>query len=440
MEPAEWIDRLEIQSLPRLPIPDLKVTLEKYLWTLSPALSKEEFEKTRKEVAVFLEKEGPLLHDELLRLASDAKTSWLEGFWDSMYLEIRDPLPINVNPFFVFQDDPLPAKNTQIARAATLTRSTLWFIKQIRKGQLEPDRERTKTLCMSQYRNMFGSMRIPRYGRDIYVTNFESKHIVVLALGQFYSFQVLNKNNKPMQEGALRAYMQAILEDAWTTREESPETIFPVGIFTTLPRDEWASQHNKLRSLDPKNAETLDVLKSALFVVCLDDVNPVSLTSTAKTMLHSDGKNRWFDKTIQLIICGNGKSGINMEHTGIDGHTCLRFATDVYNHSVRNRCTSPLDPGARPIAQDQDEVIINFDKLSWVLDPQLRDAVDRSAIIFDKFIQRTQTVTLHFTGYGKRFIVNHRMSPDALLQMSYQLAYFRHTGKPAVSTYVEGET
>jgi len=115
-------------------------------------------------------------------------------------------------------------------------------------------------------------------------------------------------------------------------------------------------------------------------------------------------------------------------------------STDVYNHSVRNRCTSPLDPGARPIAQDQDEVIINFDKLSWVLDPQLRDAVDRSAIIFDKFIQRTQTVTLHFTGYGKRFIVNHRMSPDALLQMSYQLAYFRHTGKPAVSTYVEGET
>lgn len=26
-------------------------------------------------------------------------------------------------------------------------------------------------------------------------------------------------------------------------------------------------------------------------------------------MLHSDGHNRWFDKSIQLIVCENGKAG-----------------------------------------------------------------------------------------------------------------------------------
>jgi carnitine O-acetyltransferase len=32
-------------------------------------------------------------------------------------------------------------------------------------------------------------------------------------------------------------------------------------------------------------------------------------------MLHSNGHNRWFDKSIQLIVCENGKAGINMEHS-----------------------------------------------------------------------------------------------------------------------------
>lgn len=58
-------------------------------------------------------------------------------------------------------------------------------------------------------------------------------------------------------------------------------------------------------------------------------------------MLHSDGHNRWFDKSIQLIVCDNGRAGINMEHSGFDGHTCLRFAEDVFNYSVRTRCDSP---------------------------------------------------------------------------------------------------
>lgn len=33
--------------------------------------------------------------------------------------------------------------------------------------------------------------------------------------------------------------------------------------------------------------------------------------------------------------------GINMEHSPFDGHTCLRFAEDTFNYSVRMRCDSP---------------------------------------------------------------------------------------------------
>lgn len=29
---------------------------------------------------------------------------------------------------------------------------------------------------------------------------------------------------------------------------------------------------------------------------------------------------------LQIIVCANGRAGINFEHTGVDGHTVLRFA------------------------------------------------------------------------------------------------------------------
>jgi hypothetical protein len=45
------------------------------------------------------------------------------------------------------------------------------------------------------------------------------------------------------------------------------------------------------------------------------------------------GTNRWYDK-LQIIVCSNGEAGINFEHTGVDGHTVLRYAADVYTELV----------------------------------------------------------------------------------------------------------
>ncbi|CAM9906333.1 unnamed protein product, partial [Ectocarpus fasciculatus] len=39
--------------------------------------------------------------------------------------------------------------------------------------------------------------------------------------------------------------------------------------------------------------------------------------------------NRWYDK-LQLIVFENGAAGVNFEHTWVDGHTVLRFASDVF--------------------------------------------------------------------------------------------------------------
>jgi carnitine O-acetyltransferase len=110
---------------------------------VKPLLSDEEFESTKKKVQEFMEPGGvgelvilSLQQDLLtfLKLQKKLKErdasgvpSWLEEFWDDAYLFGRESIAINVNYFFVFEDDPVKEKNTQIGRAASLLRGAMLF-------------------------------------------------------------------------------------------------------------------------------------------------------------------------------------------------------------------------------------------------------------------------------------------------------------------------
>lgn len=59
--------------------------------------------------------------------------SWLEEWWDDSYLYGRDPISINVNYFFGFEDDPDPQKNNQIGKAASLLYGAIIFRNLIRE-------------------------------------------------------------------------------------------------------------------------------------------------------------------------------------------------------------------------------------------------------------------------------------------------------------------
>jgi carnitine O-acetyltransferase len=67
-------------KLPKLPIPDLESTLQKYLAALKPLETPKEHEATKLAAKEFLEKEGPELQDKLQTYATD-KSSYIEEFW-----------------------------------------------------------------------------------------------------------------------------------------------------------------------------------------------------------------------------------------------------------------------------------------------------------------------------------------------------------------------
>ena len=93
-------------------------------------------------------------------------------------------------------------------------------------------------------------------------------------------------------------------------------------VLTSLPRKEWADARETLVAFSASNAEALNIIDSALFVVVLDDIVPRSIDEAAANMLHgthllNDNDvqigtccNRWYDK-LQIIVCADGTAGIN---------------------------------------------------------------------------------------------------------------------------------
>ncbi len=91
------------KSLPRLPVPQLKNTCERYLKALKPLLNDYTYSKAEKIVQKFQSEEGAALQKELLDQDKKNKhTSYISEPWFDMYLSDRTPLPINYNPCLVY--------------------------------------------------------------------------------------------------------------------------------------------------------------------------------------------------------------------------------------------------------------------------------------------------------------------------------------------------
>ena len=454
-------------KLPKLPIPELESTLKKYLDVLRPLQSKREQQDTAIATDEFLHNDGPDLQARLKKYAT-GKTSYIEQFcvctppqhpskafltsagYDS-YLNFDNPVVLNLNPFFLLEDDPTPARNNQVTRAASLVASALSFVRAVRKEELPPDTMRGTPLCMFQYSRMFATARVPTESGCHIAQDSGSKHIVVLCKGQFYWFDVLDDNSDLiMTEKDLALNLRVIADDADETPIQDAAR-GALGVLSTENRKIWAGLRDVLtRDQDSNNAECLNIVDSSLFILCLDYTEPQTEAELCGNMLCGTSQvvkgvqigtctNRWYDK-MQIIVCKNGSAGINFEHTGVDGHTVLRFASDLYTDTILRYAksingqapslwttTSP-DPAKRN-PDSFGDVSTTPHKLEWDVLPELGTALRFAETRLADLIQQNEFQTLNYQGYGKNFITSMGLSPDAYVQMAFQAAYYGLYGR-----------
>ncbi|KAK9351218.1 hypothetical protein V1523DRAFT_417399 [Lipomyces doorenjongii] len=473
-------------KLQRLPLPPLEDTIRRYLSVVKPLQTPREFEETVDAAREFLIKQGPDLQAKLQEYAS-TRSSYIEQFWYDSYLNFDNPVVLNLNPFFLLEDDPTPARNNQVNRAASLVVSTLAFVRALRREELPPDTVRGKPLCMYQYSRIFGTARISTQNVCVMQSDYSSKHIVVLARSQFYWFDVLDENSDLiMTEKDLAQNFETIINDA----QKTPVTEAAkgaVGILTAENRRIWASLRDLLSQdvdsersttsddengtigksnggLKPRNNnyECLQIIDSALFILCLDYSAPQTASELAMNMLCGTNviekgvqvgtcTNRWYDK-LQIIVTKNGSAGINFEHTGVDGHTILRFVSDIYTDTILRFAKSinghapslwaseSPDPAQRDPSSFGD-VTTTPHKLEWTMIPELSLALRFAETRLADLIHQNEFEVLEFSHYGMVYIKNMGFSPDAFVQMAFQAAYYALYGKvectyePAMTKY-----
>ncbi|KAK7978337.1 carnitine O-acetyltransferase y.t1.c1 [Apiospora saccharicola] len=437
-------------DLPKLPIPSLEHTAQKYLTALKPLQGPREHAETKRAVQEFMRIDGPELQEKLQQYAV-GKSSYIEQFWYDSYLNYDNPVVLNLNPFFLLEDDPTPARNNQVTRAASLVVSSLEFVRAVRREELPPDTVKGKPLDMYQYSRLFGTARVPTTNGCQIEQDPDSRHIVVLCHGQFYWFDVFDDNSDLiMGEKDLSINLQTIIDDAAQTPiQEAAKGA--LGILSTENRKTWSGLRDVLlKEEGSNNADSLGIVDSALFILCLDYTEPDTAAKLCQNMLCGTNEvergiqvgtciNRWYDK-LQIIVCKNGSAGINFEHTGVDGHTVLRFASDVFTDTIL-RFARTINGGAPslwkttspdPWKRDPDsfgDVNTTPHKLEWDMLPELSIAVRFAETRLADLIGQNEFACLDFGGYGKNFITSMGFSPDAFIQMAFQAAYYGLYGR-----------
>jgi carnitine O-acetyltransferase len=312
--------------LPTRPIPRLEDAMPRLFAAAAPLLGERELTRAR----LFFGGLVPVLRraDRRLRQAAhEGDTDWSERATQNYYLALRGGLPFQNHFFLVLEDD--PGKTTAVGRAASLAAGLLAVAHEIERGSFEPDILAGVPLEMEQYRRtLFATVRIPDARHDRLVRREPwARHLVVAVHGAFWAVDAF-VGDAPATAAELAQAFERIVQAA-------PHSPPGVGPATALPREAWSAVRTSLAA-EGASRSALEAVEDALFVVALDlDSFPADAPEMADLVRLGNLENRWFDKSLQLVVSGNGRAALTFEHSAVDGHNAIRVAAEAHARGTK---------------------------------------------------------------------------------------------------------
>jgi carnitine O-palmitoyltransferase 2 len=143
---------------------------------------------------------------------------------------------------------------------------------------------------------------------------------------------------------------------------------------------------------------------------------------------------RWFDKSFSLILTKDGTAGINFEHSWGDGVAVLRYFTDMFKDSTNQ---PQIHPETKPSGFDAAGHVRKLGRIAlycfdlpelikfFVEDFKLNDSIKNS---ISEAKKRHMAISkslgfdvLEMQNYGKKLCKKHKVSPDAIMQLGFQV-------------------
>ncbi|XP_070622162.1 carnitine O-palmitoyltransferase 1, liver isoform isoform X2 [Erythrolamprus reginae] len=414
-------------SLPRLPVPAVKDTVNRYLESVRPLMKNEEFKRMEglgKDFAVNL---GPKLQ-WYLKLKSWWATNYVSDWWEEyIYLRGRGPIMVNSN-YFAMDFLYFTPTAVQAARAGNAIHAILLYRRKLDRQQIQPLMiYNTVPLCSYQYERLFNTSRIPGIETDTIQHLKDSKHIAVYHKGRYYKVW-LYYDGRLLKPREIEQQMQWILND----KSEPQPGEEKLAALTAGDRVPWAKARQTYFTKG-KNKQSLDAIEKAAFFVTLDDTvqgyreeEPVkSMDTYAKALLHGKCYDRWFDKSFNLIVFRNGKFGLNSEHSWADA--------PIVGHLWENVMLSDcLELGYTEDGHCKGEATLGIPmptKLQWEISEECQEVIEKSLDIARPLADDVDFHSFPFDIFGKGLMKKTKTSPDAFVQLALQLAHYRDMGK-----------
>ncbi|KAM5131794.1 carnitine O-palmitoyltransferase 1, liver isoform-like isoform 2-T3 [Mantella aurantiaca] len=414
-------------SLPRLPVPTIRDTTQRYLDSVRSLMTDEEYKRMTALAKDFEVKLAPKLQ-WYLKLKSWWASNYVSDWWEEyIYLRGRSPIMVNSNYYamdFLYVT-PTPV---QAARAGNTVHALLLYRRKLSREELKPLMiQDCLPMCSAQYERMFNTARIPGIDTDTIQHYSDSKHIVVYHKGRYFRVWVYH-NGRLLNPKELELQFQHILDDNSPPQPGEDK----VAALTAGERATWA-RARKAYFRSGKNLQSLDLVEKAAFFVTLDESeqglrseDPVnSLDGYAKSLLHGQCYDRWFDKSFSFIVFKNGKIGLNAEHSWADapivGHLWeSMLATDSFQlgYNEDGHCKGQADT-----------TMLLPQRMQWEISNECQEIIQSSLKLAQSIADDVDFHTFPFKEFGKGLIKKCKTSPDAFIQIALQLAHYRDKGK-----------
>ncbi|CAG0889904.1 unnamed protein product [Cyprideis torosa] len=435
-----------VTDLPRLPVPPLESTLKKFLKTVRPHVDEDEFQTTEKLVAEF-GRPGGIGQELQVMLEQRARQTenWLADWWlNTAYLEQRGPVVVTSSPGILLPAMKFERVEDQLWAAAGAAAAIVEFTDLVNQQLIPQERQGKFPLDMSQYGKVFCTMRVPGVTRDKMLSFGEERptHIIVAHNNHFFRVEVYGENRQPLSH--MQLYDQLLQVVA-----QSREKTLPLGVLTSDERSRWGQNYEILMN-DFTNSIKLDVMNKAKFLLCLDGPNrvmpenaPDERTAAALQMIHGCGVqgnagNRWFDKTVQLIVGREGQIGVTYEHTPAEGPPIATLCDFITDRMIEGEQRGTLNA---VLLKEGPE------RLDFEVPSNLLLAMKEAESALERMVDDLEMTAYVFPHYGKNYIKSLGLSPDSYIQMALQLAFFKIHAEPGAAyesastrRYVGGRT
>uniref|UniRef100_A0A250Y4X6 Carnitine O-palmitoyltransferase 1, muscle isoform n=1 Tax=Castor canadensis TaxID=51338 RepID=A0A250Y4X6_CASCN len=414
-------------SLPRLPVPTIKDTVSRYLDSVKPLMKEEEFQRMTALAQDFAINLGPRLQ-WYLKLKSWWATNYVSDWWEEyIYLRGRGPLMVNSN-YYAMDLLYVTPTHIQAARAGNAIHAILLYRRKLDREEIKPIRVLgTIPLCSAQWERLFNTSRIPGEETDTIQHLKDSRHVVVYHRGRYFKVWLYH-SGRLLKPRELEQQMQRILDDP---SEPQPGEA-KLAALTAADRVPWAKCRQAYFG-HGKNKQSLDAVEKAAFFVTLDETEQgyrkedpeASLDSYAKSLLHGQCLDRWFDKSITFIAFKNGKTGMNAEHSWADAPIVAHLweyvlATDVFalGYTEDGHCKG-----------DTNSSIPYPTRLQWDIPEECQEVMETSLSSARLLASDVDMNSFPFHTFGKGLIKKCQTSPDAFIQLALQLAHYKDMGK-----------